>query len=98
MLPSQHLHSDLFVYGRNLAGGGGGAVDPPEAKRFPEGVCIPQDMISLHGHECELRHGGCSRCIVAGILSKCVLTDFLDCSLGLSTLKSFCLLVQCPVV
>lgn len=38
MLHSKHLHLSLFVYGRNVAGGGTKAVEHSEAKNSPEGV------------------------------------------------------------
>lgn len=58
-------------------------------------VCI--FMVSLNGHEHEVRGGRCPRCVVAGTFFRHDLgtwsrPDFLNCVLGVFTFKSDCLL------
>lgn len=61
------------------------AVEHSETKYFLEGVYI--SMVSRLVREREVRNGRCSSCTIAGILSRHVLTDFLNCLAWLLYLK-----------
>lgn len=78
MLGSEHLHLSLFVYGRNVAARGeGGRQQNIQKLNIFLRVCI--SWVSLHVREGEVKGEDLLSCIVAGILSRQDLTDFLHC-------------------
>lgn len=78
MLGSEHLHLNLFVYGRNVAARAeGGRQQNIQKLNIFLRVCISR--VSLHVREGEVEGEDLLSCIVAGILSRQDLTDFLHC-------------------